>query len=250
MQTDENHAWIGLTRRIRTGYNSRRGGFPYSMNTTRYGHVNGDRKTSIALLVIAISFAPLQGGAAEQAAKTLLPAGPSASAPATARTKLTAWELGVDLGLIAAFRSLGDEDQVMRCLDLARAESRELGLGELTVPGKTGEKGEQAARIVAYIFGDEERIASRLRQKYSDAHAKTYSAGARTMLVLTLYAPEGADTNESIARGIEKAARGSEIPIELWKPLLELIRKSASYADVKTEVMKLQKKVYTFLKEN
>jgi hypothetical protein len=220
------------------------------MKTTGYGHVGGERKTVIALIVMAISFAPLPGGAVAQAENTLPPAGPSASAPATARTKLAAWQLGVDFGLVAAFRSLGDEDEVTRCFDRARAQSRELGLGELTLPEKTGEKGEHAARILAYILKDEEGIASRLRGKYSDAIANAYTAGAKTMLVLTLYAPEEGNTNESIVKGMEKAARGSEIPIETWKPLFELIHKSASYADVKTEVMKLERKVEAFLKEN
>jgi hypothetical protein len=96
---------------------------------------------------------------------------------------------------------------------------------------------------------DEQKLASSLNRKFGKACGATYGAGVKTTLALTLYDPEGKEMNESLAKGMEDAARDAGIPIELWKPLFELMRKSASYSDIKAEVFAMEQKVEAVLEK-
>jgi hypothetical protein len=173
----------------------------------------------------------------------------NSEAAASVQSKIAAWRLGVSLGLGIALRDAGAEDEAKRYFGMADGLARALGLGALNVPEKKENKAKSSARMLGYILQDEQKLAFNLTHKYGAPHAATYTAGVKTMLFLLLYSAEGKEMNQNLMHGTEDAAHAAQIPIELWEPLFKLIRNSASYSDVKGEVLMMEEKVEAALEK-
>jgi hypothetical protein len=175
---------------------------------------------------------------------------PSPTKPSTIeKAKVTAWQLGSKLGLAAALRAQGHEGEVNHFFGQCRVLAQELGLRELTIPEKTGEQTKDSAVILGYILQDTEGIAFQLTRKYSEQHAEIYALAAKSMLVAILYSPEDRSMNSSLAKGVEGAGKSSGIPQQLWTPLLDKMKGSLPYDDVKQELFEMHERVEQYLQQ-
>ena len=170
--------------------------------------------------------------------------------PSISQTKLTAWQLGHKLGLVAALRSQGVESEVNRYFVQSLVLARELGLRELSLPERTGRDAEDSAIILGYILQDQEGIHYQLSRQYGEEHAQLYQLAAKSMLVAILYSPEGGDLLISLIRGIQRAAIASGLPDNLWTPLLDKMSESSSYSIVKEELFQMHNRTENYLRVN
>jgi hypothetical protein len=183
--------------------------------------------------------AVLAAGAACLSAATAAQATPAA--PQTRpETAALAWALGTNLGLAAAVQRIGSAPAIVKD-KLATSDGIARALGT-TVPAMP-ERGDQdraayGARILHYMLKDVAPIASHLAEKHSARHALLFELAIKSATIAFMYGP-GESTGLSIAQVIEDRGRRSDLPAELWKPLVDSVRGKESYDAVKGKLLEM-----------
>ena len=164
--------------------------------------------------------------------KTASTPSPSAN-PATMKmppTDAMAWVLGTKLAHAAIGRDAGASPQkVDELFDISVDIAAALGTTVQRLPKRTTEtKAEFSAKILHYMLVEIDPIAKHLSKTYDKRHADLFEIAIKSTALAILYAP-GDETSLTTAGVIENRSKRSELPENLWKPLVESIRKKESY---------------------
>jgi hypothetical protein len=163
---------------------------------------------------------------------------PAAEAHAT---RYAAWQLGSKLSLaaLAHDRSLVPES-VSDWFRESQAAAELLGTSIDELPERQAmTEGEAAPHGVHnYLYQQGQRVWRDLSDRHGADHAALFEMAVKSNALQVLYTPGSSDT-EAIASGIVAAGSQSDLPQELWQPLLDVIAKQAPDAEVRAAVRKL-----------
>jgi hypothetical protein len=171
---------------------------------------------------------------------------PRSAAPNTRRA---AWLLGsrLTLAALANDRGLAPND-VPKWFDQARSAARLLRTTVSELPESTASAvyGSASETVINYLDFQYQRIIADLRKQAGPEHAALFEVAMRSNTLLMLYNPGTADAN-SIAATISRSAPQARLPAELWKPVVDLIGKKGSLADVRAAVREMHNRVDQYL---
>jgi hypothetical protein len=171
---------------------------------------------------------------------------PRTSSPNTRRA---AWVVGSRLSLAALANDRGlAPKNVSVWFNEARAEAKTLGISlpELPDPSAAGEDTTASQQVIDFLLVQYQRLSRELSQKHGPEHAALFEVALKSNVLILLYGP-GSNTTKSISAAISTAAPQARLPAQLWKPLVELLGKQSSLADVRSAVQQMHNDVERYL---
>ncbi|MDM7923518.1 MAG: hypothetical protein QUS14_14565 [Pyrinomonadaceae bacterium] len=166
------------------------------------------------------------------------------SAAATAQSavgsvKRQAWSLGSDLSAAAvlAFEKAPKAD-VDRRFNSASRLATSFGVSLPAMPALTGEKSKDISPLVVYLLRTAGEPISKKLTAISPEHAAIFDLSMRTHIALMLYDPAAPDSG-GIAEAIAKVRGASNLPNGLTDPMLAVITRKGTAAELRTEVIKI-----------
>lgn len=162
------------------------------------------------------------------------------SVPRPAPTLQMAWTLGSRLSLAAVLHDrAASAEQVNKVLAQASAVGKAMGVDVPPLPARTGSTAEHSAELLAYLLHKAGGpIARVLSDKHSQAHSDLFELAVKSNILLMMYAP-GESSAVTIVNVIERNGPRAKLPVVLWKPVVDLVRGSATYQEVRDAVFKM-----------
>jgi hypothetical protein len=168
---------------------------------------------------------------------------------ASTNTRHAAWLLGSRLSLAALAHDRGmAADRVPGWFEEAQSAAKLLGttLPELPTPTAPGDKDPASRQVRDYLGVQYQRIVGDLSKRFGAEDAALFEVALKSNFLLLLYSP-GSSTTTSISGAISRAAPQARLPAQLWKPLVDLLGKQSSLADVQTAVRQMHNDVDRYL---
>ncbi len=172
--------------------------------------------------------------------------GPKAASPNVRRA---AWRLGSRLSLAALAHDRGAAPKdVPAWIEEARSAAKLLGTSvpDLPEPAATSETAPASGQVLDFLVHQYQRIFQDLSQQQGREIAALFEIALKSNTLLLLYRPGSATTN-SISAAISQAAPQARLPAELWKPLVDVLGKQSSLADVQAAIRQMHNDVDRYL---
>ncbi len=189
------------------------------------------------------------GEAATPVAETVPPT-TTGDRPRANKVRLAAWLLGSKLSLASLAHGRGASgDDVQKLMDQSRSLARFFGIQISDIPARPlGGYADGAAsdKSLGYLLEQSQMIGSELAERHGAEYAALFEMAVKSNLLLVLYQPD-APTVEAIADAISQAGSRANLTAELAKPLLNVLERQASPADVRTAVDRFHKEVDLYL---
>jgi hypothetical protein len=169
--------------------------------------------------------------------------------PKPTNTRRAAWELGSKLSIVALANDRGITEHIPTWAKEASAAAAVLGVKLARLPDQpdTSDPNELASKqVLNYLFVQGQELGRVLATRYGPDHAALLEVAVKSNLLVLLYQP-GSSTAETIASALSQAAPRANLPAELWQPLVDLLKKQASLADVRVAVRKFHADVDQYL---
>lgn len=156
--------------------------------------------------------------------------------------KAVAWNLGNNLGMAAILYDLKGS-ATSDSLSKAQILAQEVGASVPPFPSKSGDKIKDTASILGWLLNDAFKdVGSAVKTKYGAEEAALFEISLKADVLLLIYGP-GEKEGQTIAKVIRNNAKTANLPENLWMPLVDKIESSASFDDVKSAVLEMQKNV-------
>jgi hypothetical protein len=124
----------------------------------------------------------------------------------------------------------------------ADAAARQVGVGLPPLP-TVSDKAHREATVIEALRGElAATLVGRFTARFTPAEGGIAELAIRSRLLLLTYSPRGADDAHSTV-SLRQAAEASELPAEVWTPLVELVENRAPYTEVRTAVFELDGRV-------
>lgn len=171
------------------------------------------------------------------------------SAQRAVRTE--AWALGHKLSLAAIGYSEGaPQSSVMSLMGDARILASALGVAvPPPLPRKYGDSIRNSVEALHYLLDTAGKpIGRELAAKHGHDTSLLFETAVKTNLLLILYSDDGAGKEAlTITEVLERNATATNIPAELWNPVVRKVHAGASYDEVKLTIVKMHKDVLAYL---
>ena len=166
---------------------------------------------------------------------------PPATMPApTSVDRQRAWTLASDWGLAAAGYAKGlDADRYELYLGTAGEAADALGIALPPLPTAEDPDEVQAAIAEGFRTGVGAELESAIAERVDAAAGAAARLALNAHLLLLTYTPDGS-TVWGDAVDLRDAGAASQLPPELWRPLVELLERRAEFVDVRTAVFALR----------
>jgi tetratricopeptide (TPR) repeat protein len=166
--------------------------------------------------------------------------------PATV-TKRQAWTLGSVLSAAAvlAFEKAPKADIDRRFASATRI-AMPLGISLPAIPSLTGEKSKDISPLVVYLLRTAGEPVSKKLAAVSPEHAAMFDLAMRTHIALMLYDPAAPDSG-GIADVIRSVRGASKLPNGLTDPMLAVIARKGTAAELRAEVVKIHNMAPPFI---
>lgn len=154
--------------------------------------------------------------------------------------KRLAWELGSNLSLSGVLHAQGAEKGlVARRFAAAKKAGTALGITIPDLPAASGDKIKDSALILRYLLvSNGTPIGNILQQNLGAEHVAIFEIALKSNVLLMLYGP-GESTTNTIANVIRNRRTTANLPDAMTDPLLQMIARQASFAEVKAELLTL-----------
>ncbi len=165
------------------------------------------------------------------------------------KTRRAVWILGSRLSLAALAHDRGlAVNSVPTWLDDAHSACKllETSVPELPEPAAASDTAPASRQVVDYLLAQGQRIGLDLSRRYGPGQSALFEVALKSNILLLLYSP-GSNASNSISAAISRAAPAANLPAELWKPLVDLIDKKSSPADVQAAVRQMHSDVDRYL---
>lgn len=162
-----------------------------------------------------------------------------------------AWQLGSKLTLAALANDRGiARDEVPKWFAEAQTMGAELNIEIAPLPARPSAPEEEAASrdVLSYILGQEKAIGTEILNEYGPADAALFQLATRTNLLLVLNEP-GTKAVQTIIKSIEALGPRTDLPNDLWQPLVGLLKRGENPADVRAAVRQMHDDVSRHLAE-
>jgi hypothetical protein len=157
----------------------------------------------------------------------------------TAAERLDAWVVASEWSLAAAIAAKGFEaDKYEPNLTKAQRAAAALGVELPPLPAIDDPEQRVAETINALRNDSAADLADALARRIDPAAGKAARLAINTNLLLLWYTQSGADAI-SASVSIQAAGEASDLPPELWQPLVDLLNERAEYIDVRNAVFEL-----------
>jgi hypothetical protein len=161
----------------------------------------------------------------------------------TATQRETAWSLASNWAFAAAYAGRGRPTaEYAALLDQASAAAQELGIVLPELPAPPDPKRLAADMATALRGRAGEELASAVGHRLDAAAAGATRLAITAHVLLLVYTPLEADA-PTLARELREAGVASQLPPELWQPLVELVSRRSEYETVKSAVRALPQKI-------
>lgn len=162
--------------------------------------------------------------------------------------KRLAWELGSALSLASVLHAQdSDKGLVDRRFATAATAASALGIKLPPLPAKTGDKIKNSAAVLNYLLASAGGpIGKILQDNLGPEHAAVFEIALKSNILLMLYGP-GDSTTNTIAKVIRNRRTTANLPNSMTDPLLQLIDRQPSYAEVKAELFTLHDIAPTYI---
>jgi hypothetical protein len=190
---------------------------------------------------------PVEAAPVESVAPVERVAPPSEAAPprpaVTAAQRQAAWTLATDWSIAAARAGRG-QPPAEYATDLQRAgqAAQELGLVLPELPAPPDATRLAADMATALRGGSGAALTDAIGQRLDAAAAGAAELAITAHVLLLVYTPLEADA-PAIARELREAGAASQLPSELWQPLVDLVTRRSEYVPVRDAVILLRKNV-------
>ncbi len=173
-----------------------------------------------------------------------------AAPPANAmNSRRAAWLLGSRLSLaaLANDRGVAAESVPIWFAD-AQAAAKYLGttVADLPEPIATNDKTPASRRVIDYLLVNGQRIGRQLTKEHGSEEASLFEIALKSNVLLLLYTP-GSSAGNSVATAIQQAAPRARLRAELWRPLVDALKKQVPESDVRAAVRKMHVDVDQYL---
>jgi len=174
-------------------------------------------------------------------------AGLNAQANADSKKRI-AWELGSNLSLSGILHAQSAEKGVVvRRFAAAKKAGAALGITIPDLPATSGDKIKDSALILQYLLvSNGTPIGNILQQNLGPEHAAIFEIALKSNVLLMMYGP-GESTTNTIANVIRNRRPTTNLPNAMTDPLLQLIARQASFAEVKAELLTLHEFAPAFI---
>jgi hypothetical protein len=153
----------------------------------------------------------------------------------------------LSLAALAHDRGVAAND-VPAWFEEARSAAKLLGttVPDLPNPAAADDKEPASPQVRSYLGVQYQRIVGDLSKRYGAEESALFEVALKSNFLLLLYSP-GSSTTTSISDAISRAAPQARLPSQLWKPLVDLLGKQSSLADVQTAVRQMHNDVDRYL---
>lgn len=218
----------------------------------------------ISLLLATLLLAGCSGSQTGSPSASSTPSAASSSVPSEAgqtqtdsaaesNTKATAWALGQQVSLASLGRSRGATDAADRIFKKAEASAQQLGLGELPkLPEATGDPAQDGAAALEYLLSTGGgQIVGSLTEKHNQQTADLFEMSAKANIAFMLYSTNTEDPmNRAMTGRLSELGESSQLPQELWKPVVEKMASGAPQKEVQQMLQEMGSKVHEHLVNN
>jgi hypothetical protein len=171
----------------------------------------------------------------------------AAPTPASPADRQHAWALASNWSLAAAVYAKGfDSPRYQPYLDKAGLAAATLDIDMPALPSANVEENREAAVVAALVEGGGAELVATIEERLDPAAAAAAKLAIYAHVLLLAYSPASTETS-ALATTIRTAGTASELPLELWQPLAELVERRADFDDVKVAVFAMQKDVAAHL---
>jgi hypothetical protein len=161
----------------------------------------------------------------------------------TVAQRQAVWTLATDWSIAAALSGRGQPPmEYAEYLQRAGQAAQELGIVLPELPTPPDAKRIAADMAGALRGGSGAALADAIGQRLDAAAAGAARLAITAHVLLLVYTPLEADA-PAIARELREAGAASQLPPELWRPLVDLVSRRSEYEPVKAAVFALRQKV-------
>jgi tetratricopeptide (TPR) repeat protein len=160
----------------------------------------------------------------------------------TQSTRVSAWDLGGNLGLAAVeYAENVNQAEVDFIFNNSARAAKELGISLPPLPAKTEDKSENRKRVFKYLDSIWEPIHTNLENNYDATHAALFDTALNLNKFMLFSAEEDRQffkpyLNPTI-RTIEMSAAAANLPAELFAEIMKLAESNADFALINEAVI-------------
>jgi len=139
-------------------------------------------------------------------------------------------------------------DKVPNWFEEARSAAKLVGttIDELPAPAAAGDTAAASRQVMDYLVLQDRNIQAQMVQQQRPDHAALFEIAWKSNVLVLLYSP-GSTAATSVSAAISRAGPHGGLPAQLWQPLVELLGKPSSLADVRAAVRQLHSDVEGYL---